>query len=237
MRSEANQKMESRPLLFSAVDLVKLRGANLLCFLLSVLAPLVLFGHLCASIRSAGSLPWDTSILHALHGHATPQLDSAVAYVTIVGGLVALPAIGVVALGIGLLRQPVDAAFFVVSVSGAWSLNVVAKALFGRARPALWMSPVPEFDYSFPSGHAMCSMAIGAALIALAWSTRLRVPFLAGGVLGVFGVGLSRLYLGVHYPSDIIGGWCAALLWVTGAHFILLRGTVTSENSVKPFTA
>jgi undecaprenyl-diphosphatase len=201
-----------------------------------VLIPLILFGQLCAQIRSVGSLPWDTSLLHTLHGYATPQLDSLVASATVMGGVLAFPVIGFAALGIGLLWRPVEAAFFLVSISGAWSLNVISKALFARARPALWMSPVPEFDHSFPSGHAMCSMAIAAAFIALAWPTRLRLLVLACSIVCVFGVGLSRLYLGVHYPSDIIGGWCASLLWVTVAYFILLRGAVKHEISVKPFT-
>lgn len=235
MQSVANRKVRRRRFLFSVVALVKSRRTNLTWCLLGVFVPVVIFGQLSTQIRGAGGLWWDTSILNSLHRYATPQLDSLVAWATVTGGVLALPAIGIAAVGIRLLRQPAEAAFFIVSMGGAWSLNVVSKALFGRARPALWMSPVPEFDYSFPSGHAMCSMAIAAALIALAWPTRLRVPFLFCGIVGVFCVGLSRLYLGVHYPSDIIGGWCAALLWVTGVYFILLRGAVKVDRA-KPST-
>ena len=97
----------------------------------------------------------------------------------------------------------------------------MAKILFQRARPALWLSPAPEQDYSFPSGHAMLSVAIAGSLIALAWPTRLRWPALIGGTMSVVGIGLSRLYLGVHFPSDIMAGWCAALLWVTGVYLIV----------------
>jgi undecaprenyl-diphosphatase len=123
-----------------------------------------------------------------------------------------------------LLKQPIGAAFFTVAVAGAWSINIMAKLLFQRVRPALWQSPVPEHDYSFPSGHAMLSMAIAGSLIILAWPTCLRWPALIGGSIGVLGIGLSRLYLGVHYPSDIIAGWCASLLWVTGVYLILFTG-------------
>ena len=98
------------------------------------------------------------------------------------------------------------------------ALRTWAKQLFARERPSLWESIAPEATYSFPSGHAMGSMTLAAVLILLAWRTRWRWPVaLLTGAFTVL-VGLSRVYLGVHYPSDILAGWAAALAWTVGIY-------------------
>jgi undecaprenyl-diphosphatase len=74
---------------------------------------------------------------------------------------------------------------------------------------------------SFPSGHAMASMALAVALIVLLWPTRWRYPMLLGGIFFTIMVGLSRIYLGVHYPSDVLAGWVASLAWVMGLSRVL----------------
>ncbi|MFD2271524.1 phosphatase PAP2 family protein [Undibacterium arcticum] len=87
---------------------------------------------------------------------------------------------------------------------------------FARGRPDFWISLLPETTFSFPSGHAMHSMAVVAALVALTWHSRWRWLVALIGVCFVFLVGLSRIYLGVHFPSDILAGWTASLTWVIG---------------------
>lgn len=197
---------------------------------IGALLPLLLFGLLSQTIESNGGLWWDRAFLQFLHRYSTSNLDEWVARLTILGGVLALPAIITSALLLRLvLKQPRAAFFFAVSFTGAWALDIVAKVVFHRVRPALWRSPLPESDYSFPSGHAMLSMALAASLVLLAWPTRLRWPALLCAVPGVIGVGLSRLYLGVHFPSDILAGWCAALIWVTGVYWISWRGYAAWE--------
>lgn len=111
------------------------------------------------------------------------------------------------------------ASFFGLAVGGA-ALNLLAKAILGRPRPAFWASLAPETTYSFPSGHAMGSAAVVLALGLLLTRGRWRVWL--PGALFVLGVGFSRVYLGVHYPSDVLSGWIAALGWVTGVYVLLL---------------
>jgi membrane-associated phospholipid phosphatase len=102
-------------------------------------------------------------------------------------------------------------------------LNLLAKSAFARVRPDFWVSLLPETTFSFPSGHAMQSMAVVAGLVALTWRGRWRWPVALIGLCVVFLVGLSRIYLGVHYPSDILAGWTAALAWVIGLS-VLFKG-------------
>lgn len=88
-------------------------------------------------------------------------------------------------------------------------------------RLAKWMVVVEAGHGSFPSGHAVSSMALFTALVLLTWSARWRWVTMAVGAGLVVGVGASRVYLGFHYPSDIVGGWCLALSWAIGVWLVL----------------
>jgi undecaprenyl-diphosphatase len=109
-----------------------------------------------------------------------------------------------------------EAGFLLLTVWGAAILDAVLKVLFHRARPELWLSPAPEFDYGFPSCHCMLTMALALTLVVLFWRTRWRWPLVIAGGLFVLAVGFSRLYLGVHFPSDIIAAWSVAIAWILG---------------------
>ena len=88
-----------------------------------------------------------------------------------------------------------------------------AKQLFARERPSLWASIAPEDNFSFPSGHAMGSMTLACVLVLLAWPTRWRWWVAGAMALFVPMVGLSRVYLGVHWASDVAAGWAAGAAW------------------------
>ena len=191
----------------------------LLALFLSIFAPLVIFGRLAEDVWEREGFAWDAPLLWAIHAHATPTLDALMLLITEIGA--PLPMIGFVAALLGVLawrRRYGAVAFATVAVGGASLLNLLAKALFQRHRPALWPQLAPETDYGFPSGHAMGSLAVVATLVIILWPTRWRwVALIVGGLFVVL-VGLSRLYLGVHYPSDVLAGWCASLAWVSGVY-------------------
>jgi len=192
--------------------------------------PMLLFGSLADAVREGEGLPFDLPILRWLHGLATPTLDRVALALSLVGG--PLPMIGLAALlfiGFCLQRHYHEAFFFLMVVGGSALLNVLGKVVFRRERPDLWVSLAPEADYSFPSGHAMGSAALVAGLVCLVWGTRWRWPTLVVGALFTLGVGLSRLYLGVHYPSDILAGWSATLAWAFGVR--VLWGVPTRATS------
>jgi membrane-associated phospholipid phosphatase len=196
---------------------VRARWKLLLILFFGVGLPLVAFGALAEDVASEGGLPWDTPILRLVHGHSTPGRDAAMKLISAVGyayGVV--PAGFVIFFALLAARRRGNALFWAVAVGGAGVLNQGAKLFFRRTRPELWLSPAPEPTYSFPSGHAMGSMALVAALAVLAWPTRWRWWAIILGSTFTLLVGFSRIYLGVHYPSDVAAGWAASLAWVLG---------------------
>jgi len=109
-----------------------------------------------------------------------------------------------------------EALFLAIASAGSLVLNEVMKLIFQRPRPQLdWAQVLP--DYSFPSGHAMNSVAFYVALAVVLWRVRGRRIGLAslaiGIVLSVF-IGVSRIYLGYHYLTDVVGGVLAGTIWL-----------------------
>lgn len=179
------------------------------------LLPLLLFVSLASDVVTFGGLAYDRSIMLWLHGHSTEMMTTTMTVVTELGGLVAVPIIAVAWAGLFWQRgRRRDAALLAAAVIGSTLLNAVLKAVFQRDRPDFWQHLVVENSYSFPSGHAMASMSLAASLAVIAWSSRWRWPAIALGAVYVLVVGFSRVYLGVHFPSDILAGWCVAVLWV-----------------------
>ena len=189
-----------------------------------VLLPLLGFGYVAYGVTSGSPFDFDRAVLLALHRFARGDLDRAMIFFSHVGSWRGVLPVDVAVLGALVARRHArDAWFWIVAVGGASLLDQLAKNLFARTRPDLWTSVAPETTLSFPSGHAMQTMALVAALLVLVWPTRWRVPLLVGGTLFVLVVGISRLYLGVHYPTDVLGGWLASLAWVIGAAMLLRR--------------
>lgn len=132
--------------------------------------------------------------------------------------------VSVVALSVALYlywkRRPNDALFLLIAVYGAILLNPVLKELFDRARPLMVDPVLTPASHSFPSGHAVYATALYGAL-ALAAMPRdpslRRLVMTAAGVLIVV-VGLSRVYLGVHYVSDILAGMLVGVAWLMFCH-------------------
>jgi len=190
-----------------------------------VLLPLTVFIGLVDAIDEAEALPADTVLLMWMQARASPALDGFFVVVSRFGyewGVIPLDLLLVA----GLLwrRRWRDATFAATALGGAALLNLGSKQLFQRVRPDLWESIAPESTFSFPSGHAMGAMALALTLVLLAWPTRWRHLVVLLAIVFVALVGISRVYLGVHFPSDILAGWCAALVWVLGMHLLMYRG-------------
>jgi membrane-associated phospholipid phosphatase len=198
------------------------RGA-LLVLLIGVLLPLLIFGDLAEDVwENQGGFPWDVPILLAVHSASQPQLDAIATFLTKLG---VFWGVFPVAIGVGafllLRRRWYALAYLITTLTGSIVINRTAKLLLHRVRPHLWQSPAPEFDYGFPSGHAMSSMTLVTVLIILTWATKWRWwVVLLGGVF-VVTIAWTRLYLGVHYPSDILAGWLISIAWAIGVSLLI----------------
>jgi undecaprenyl-diphosphatase len=204
----------------------------LVALLMGVCLPLYIFESLAVTVwRNKSSFPWDEPLLEAIHATAQPQLDWFAATLTKLGVFWGVfPAATVIAIGLLSLRRWRSLAYLITVLSGSVVINRSAKMLLHRTRPSLWASIAPESDYAFPSGHAMSSMTFVAALLVLTWGSRWFWFVLAGGSLFVVSIGWTRLYLGVHFPSDVLAGWLVSIAWTVGAS-LLIRPRFTPANA------
>lgn len=197
---------------------------RLALLLLGVLAPLGLFADLAGDVLAAGGFRWDRALLSWLAAQRTPELTWTAHTLARLGGVWVLPGVtGTLALGLARAGARAHARFLVGAVAGATGLNVLAKLVFGRPRPGGEIALLTEPGFSFPSGHAMSNMAFGYALVLVFWRSRGGWPLVALSGAWALAVGLSRAYLGVHYPSDVLAGFAASVAWVAGLYLILAR--------------
>lgn len=183
----------------------------------AVPAALLWFAALASGVAQGVHFPFDQPLLLFLHGYAHPLLDRAMALVSLIGSVGLLAPLSLLVF-VFLLRydQRRHAVYWVLAMGGAGLLNVLAKHGIKRLRPDLWPRVHPESLYSFPSGHAMATMAALLALMVVYRERRAAWPLALAGALYVAAVGLSRLYLGAHFPSDVLAGWSLSFAWCVG---------------------
>ena len=164
----------------------------------------------------------DTALLQSLYFFNSQALDDAAVLISIISSPELL-LVGAVAASVvlWLRHQAYAAAGLALTVGGAAAANTVLKHLVARDRPELWASVAREYSFAFPSGHAMVASALAFAVIWLLWRTPYRGWAIMIGTVGFVVVSLCRVYLGVHYPSDVLGAWIASLLTVMTVSAVL----------------
>ncbi len=174
------------------------------------------FSGIASEVLEQETMMGDAKILRFVHSHSTRLLDAVALVVTKGGSYNVLIPVDLAVFGYLLSqKRTMGAQFWMASVTGASLLNFLAKQFFERSRPDLWVSIAPEATFSFPSGHAMNSLAAAGAILVLTWHSPGRVKIAAGLFFFVLLVGISRVYLGVHFPSDVIAGWAFSALWIS----------------------
>jgi len=198
-----------RNIILETAPLVSLSVAVLSLFLFAWIADGV------AHDRTAGL---DLAIRNQVHAYASPGLTKTMIAISFLGGdgLTAAAILSVIAFLAFHWRRA--ALWMVVTILGAVVLDLTLKYAFHRPRPVPFFVPVP-YTYSFPSGHSLfsfCFYGVLAGLLAGRMQSRLgRILVWTLAAVLVAAIGLSRIYLGVHYPSDVIAGYLAAALWVS----------------------
>jgi undecaprenyl-diphosphatase len=202
----------------------RLLSATLTLGLLGAAGGLMLFSWLGREILIGITPIFDERIRVAVHSFASPTLTRIMAAISLYGGPSGLTIIGAVLAAAFLIKGwERGALLVVVTMAGAGFLDLLLKQSFGRVRPAAFFNyPLPA-SHSFPSGHAFFAASfLGGLAVLVTGRVRGRllrsVVWLAAAALIAL-IGLSRIYLGVHYPSDVLAGYAAATIWVAAVAF------------------
>jgi undecaprenyl-diphosphatase len=162
--------------------------------------------------------------------------------VTALGGAAVLALVATAVVGFLWLRRMYGAMWLVIAATlGGLIVSTALKQWFERPRPDIVPHLSPTYTSSFPSGHSLLSatvfLTLGALLGRIVQEFRLKAYFLITALILTFLVGLSRVYLGVHWPTDVLAGWCAGLAWATlcwlVARFLQHRGTVEQSADAR----
>ncbi|MFO0852682.1 MAG: YegS/Rv2252/BmrU family lipid kinase, partial [Gemmataceae bacterium] len=180
-----------------------------------------LFGLLARGVAADDWRPVDERVLAALQRAATPARTDAARVVTAFGDVaVAWAVAGLVGVGLALRRRYLDAVTVLAVIAGCGLIELGLKPVFGRDRPVALEAVTAAGGFSFPSGHALRGGGLYGCFAALLVLNGPRRPWRWAVAAGLAGFGLliaaSRLYLGVHWLTDVIGGGLAAVAWVTG---------------------
>lgn len=182
---------------------------------------------LASEIAEGDTRAFDGAIMTALRrsGDLTQPvgpawLQNTMLDFTALGGVSVLTLLTILAVGLLLAQRKWRRALFLVgAISGGALLNAGLKIGFARPRPELVAHLVKVHDLSFPSGHAMNSavvyLTLGVLLARAENGRRIKAYILGGAVLLTLLVGCSRVYLGVHYPTDVLAGWTVGASWAT----------------------
>ena len=178
------------------------------------------FGGIADAVAGADTITLiDVDIAHWLHAHANPSLTKFMLVITYMHGVVGII---VLSLLVGIVfiwkKEWYWLLALAVSVGGGMLINVLVKHAFHRTRPSFDDPLLLLTTYSFPSGHtAGATLFYGALTTYLFYhihSWHWRAAIVASAVLMVFAVGVSRMYLGVHYLSDVLGAIAESIAWL-----------------------
>jgi len=198
--------------LYATVGIFLVAGALL------AIAGTLAFAELGEWVHKGSTQAFDVAILRWLGAHHTPALTTMATELTPLGtGIVVLTIVGVSTLFLWHTEHRVSAQLLLTAVAGGIILNNALKLVFNRSRPDVFEWLTTASSSSFPSGHAMsATICYGTVAYLVArlqkhhWS---RVLTLCVAALLIFLICLTRVYLGVHYPSDVIGGIVVGLAW------------------------
>jgi membrane-associated phospholipid phosphatase len=172
-----------------------------------------------AAFSGVGPAAADAGALRTAVEARTPGLTTAAILITTVGSTVAMAVLAAVAGAVLWARgRPGDAAFLVLTTAAASLVFRSLKIVLDRPRPPVATRVVVETNESLPSGHATMSIVVIGALVVLAWrgravQTRVLLVLAAAAWVGL--VGTTRIYLGVHWLSDVVAGWAVGAAWLT----------------------
>jgi membrane-associated phospholipid phosphatase len=198
---------------------------SLLLGLGTAIGALIVFGWLADEALEGDARAFDDATRAAVHQLASPLFTSIMRGFSFVGSTIALSIATIfVVIRFAVRKWKREAILFALTMIGAGLLNITLKLAFKRPRPVPFFNLSPPESYSFPSGHSLTSAvffgALAAILTARIESRRVQAAIWIVSTTMFLLIGLSRIYLGVHYTTDVIAGFAAALIWILVVRFV-----------------
>jgi len=195
-----------------------LLGVAIPVSLLVAAGGLFLFAWIAEEVMENNTRRFDAAVRDWVHQYSSPSMTSLAKFASWLGEYGVTIALVIALVVFLVLRWHRAAIWLTVTMAGALVLDVSLKYAFHRQRPTPFFVPLPH-TYSFPSGHALfslCFYGVLAGLIADRVKSRaVEVCVWVAAALLIAAIGLSRIYLGVHYPTDVIAGYVTAAVWVS----------------------
>ena len=189
-----------------------------IAFIISVFS-LIGFSFMAFTISANEYLKFDEDVISLVQGIESPLLTDIMKFFTYIGSTASLIILSLVILFFlyRVLKHRLELVLFTAVIVGSPLLNLMVKLFFQRARPDLHRL-IDIGGYSFPSGHAMNAFSLYGILTFLLWrhiaARWARILLILFSMMMILSIGISRIYLGVHYPSDIIAGYLAGGCWI-----------------------
>lgn len=209
-------------------DELKKHKSEYVLFIISLIIPGIIclfalnaFLEMAEALQGDQLVRFDDVVMGYVHGYRSDQLTQVVTFITDLGDVgayvIIIPAIAVLLYYRGHHRWKLSLQATIVLVS-AFLLNVAIKHLISRPRPLEDLRLVIAHSYSFPSGHSMSAIAFYGFLIYLTYKYVLNLPLkiflIVIQALLILSIGISRVYLGVHFPTDVVAGFIAGIVWL-----------------------
>jgi undecaprenyl-diphosphatase len=211
-------------------------GSLLVAGMLAAAASLLFFGWLAEEVLESDASQFDDAVRTATHRLASPALTSTMQVFSCLGSVALLLTLTLLSILFLLyFHERRAASLLAITVGGVYLLEIILKSAFHRGRPTAFFGNAPPSS-SFPSGHAMASLCFYGALASLLSARTLgrgaRWLIWTAAFLLVGMIGFSRVYLGVHYPSDVLAGYLAGLVWIGTICVLdgLLGGSVSAGS-------
>ena len=214
----------------------------------AIVSAFLLLTFLHAGLLTPGARAFDLGVQAVIHRWTSPTLTAVMRTLTLIGSteffvpilifaVLVILRIGVKEQGHRLVRKREVSGIFALGVGGAIALNDSFKAWFHRLRPAPPWAMAHESTYSFPSGHSLFALTLYGLIAYMILDRRTRgtrrVLVIVLAAVMAFGIGISRIYLGVHWPTDVLAGYITASLWLSAVIYIDRRWRTHWQRSLR----
>ncbi|MCA1578325.1 MAG: phosphatase PAP2 family protein [Acidobacteria bacterium] len=205
--------------------LLEILSAWLTLGLLAAIATLIFLGWLADEVLEGSTRQFDDATRAAVHTFASPPMTLFMRAISFLGSTEFLTVASIIAIALLALRRwGREAKLFALTIIGASILNITLKLAFQRPRPVPFFNLTAPESFSFPSGHSLASCCFFAGLAAILSGRikhkRPRMILWTIAIIMFLLIGLSRIYLGVHYTTDVIAGFAAASIWILVVRYV-----------------